>query len=257
MTDTATTETAPAADPPAPAVAASPAPPPAPAAPPAAETAAPDESKKFGEHYGYIQELRQEAAANRAEAAEFKAAFEGYDPEDRAVILDLARTLHTNPQTAAQWLVETGQALLEPGETNPAGEPPDDPNRPLTPADLDKWYADKRQQEEAAQREQAAIGEVYQQIDAAGYDHKSPDGTWILQKSTELGYDVGKAIEALKARDKKLVDDAIAGLKGDADGAARTPPASGAARETEGDSGSLGSRKFREIVRARIEAQRQ
>ncbi len=187
----------------------------------------------------YVERLRSEAAARRTEAAAFKSAFEGYTPEDQAVLLDLAKTLRTDPASAAAWMQEQAQALLDADPDPAGGQDPADPDAPLTRAQLDAYLAE-RDQKAAAERAQAdQLAKIAGEAKTLGFDPEAKVGqaardyvALLHAANTETGGDLAKAAEVVRSERQKIVDDFLAAKAAGA-GAATTPPQVGAGRETQ------------------------
>lgn len=113
----------------------------------------------------YVEKLRSEAANRRGaqrEAEEalapFRQAFDGLSPDDVQAVLQFSRTLAVDPAAAAEWMVEAGQTMLQRSQQqtfepyDASGEPdPNDPNRPWTVADQQRWEAEQAYKAQTSQ----------------------------------------------------------------------------------------------------------
>lgn len=157
--------------------------------------------------WDYVRELREENARRRTELREFEEAFSAYQPEQRAVLLDIARQLadpSLQPE-AAKRLQTIAAAILEdeegtePGKTRtpktPLGE--EDPDQqPMTRAEWKKEQARIRE-EEANERAILAIEDEARQL---GYEPGSDDYFFLLQKAQlpDVNGDLKKAAEKVE-----------------------------------------------------------
>lgn len=187
----------------------------------------------------YVAKLREEAAARRTEAKAFSDAFEGYDDADRETLLDLARTLRTDPATAAEWMRSQAEALLAGDDpADPDGADADDeidPDAPLTAAQLEKYLSDREAKAERATQERAALEGIASEAKALGFDPEANDGAdyvSLLHLANKNGGDLAKAAEQLKARNQKIVDDFLAQKAKESDTSPTSPPQAGGGRET-------------------------
>jgi hypothetical protein len=208
----------------------------------------------------YVEKLRREAERYRTTARTFEEAFEGYDPADREVLLELAKTLRTSPADAARWMADQAQRLLdEHGGTGPAGgggdqQPGDD--APLTAAEVRQMIAQARQEWAQEQATTSYTNEAFGQIREAGYNPEGPDGTSIIWYAVnETGGDVAAAIARHKAAEQAVVDRYLAEQKAGANGSAQTPPQQGAGVEAPRlPEGPITGNAFRDHILARAKA---
>ena len=240
---------APAGDPapaPEPAAAVDPAPSgdPTPAADPTSADVDPFEADPALDAFprSYVEKLRQEAAARRTEAQAFKEAFDGYSDDDREVLLDLAKTLRTDPASAAEWMRAQAEALLAGDDpAGPEGEGAGegiDPDAPLTAAQLDKYLADRDSKKAAEAAEAKALAEVQDEAKTLGFNPEAKTGPERRQylelleaAHSEHGGDLAKAATAIKAERQKIIDDWLAGKAAQSDATPTTPSQAGGGRE--------------------------
>lgn len=157
--------------------------------------------------WDYVRELREENARRRTELREFEDAFQAYQPEQRAVLLDIARQLAdpTLQPEAAKRLQTIAAAILEdddgtePGKTRtpktPLGE--EDPDqRPMTRAE---WKIEQARirEEEANER---AIAQIEDEARQLGYEPGTDDYFFLLQKAQlpDVAGDLKKAAEKVE-----------------------------------------------------------
>jgi hypothetical protein len=138
----------------------------------------------------YVKQLREEAAERRVALKPFEEAFSNYEPEQAQALLGVVAAL-SDPESqldAATQLKELAEAILGDIDLN-------DPNRPLTRADLERIEADKQ----AKAQEEAAVQAV-------------------IAEATELGFPEGEG-EAGRGY-RRLMDLAVSETKGDLKAAA-------------------------------------
>jgi len=122
----------------------------------------------------YVEQLRNEAAARRVAAREaeealapYKAGFAGLSDEDVQTVLQFTRTLSVDPDSAADWMVSTGQMIKDQRAQAQAAisgafidddsalvqqrYAPNDPNRPWTVADQQRWEQEQAYQAQTSQ----------------------------------------------------------------------------------------------------------
>jgi hypothetical protein len=185
----------------------------------------------------YVERLRQEAAARRTEAQAFKEAFEGYSDDDRTVLLDLAKTLRTDPASAAEWMRAQAEALLAGDEAAGAGDGEGDdldPDAPMTPAQLEKYLTDREAKKAAEAAETERVDAIVKEAEALGFSEKANRREYLalLDIAThDTGGDLAKAAEQLKAERQKVIDDFLAAKAAEADATPTTPSQAGGGRE--------------------------
>lgn len=209
----------------------------------------------------YITELRQESAGYRDRFKPYRDAFDGYEDTDRDIWLEAARTFRDDPVAVAEWMRDQAESILAgaPGpDTDPtdggAGE--DDPDRPLTKADLDRYFADRDRaaQEKQAEADRAAENaKITSEAAELGYQPNTPQyAALIFAAVNQTNGDLKAAHEALEADKKAAVKAALDARAADANGSPRTPPPTGGATPT-GDK-ELTFEAAREASRARRSA---
>lgn len=183
----------------------------------------------------YVHKLREEAASYRTEASKFKDTFDGYDESEVEAFLDLARTLKTDPVTAAEWFeqvaknIRGGQTPEQAAEqaTTAAPSPADD--RPLTRAELDAYIAERETQRAQAEAQQNAIKEIHSEMKELGVDPDSIDGMAVMKVAYEqTGGDIKAAYKiAVEDRRNAVIEAYLAEKAKDADIAGNTAPGIG------------------------------
>jgi hypothetical protein len=193
---------------------------------------------------GYVERLRQEGARYRTEhktaadaLAGYEQVFGGYDPEDRQVWLDLARTWATDPGQAAGVMQQIAQAVLNQGEGTAAAPDAAVPSEAgdglgeLTPQQVQQMIAEAIDGRDRAAAEQRAVEEVYSEIRAAGYDPSTKEGFMVLWLANNGGQgDIQAGIREMQAWRQSIVDDYVSGR---ANGHHPTPSPSGAVATTQ------------------------
>lgn len=226
---------------PAPATEAAPVDPAPPADPPAADDVDLFEADPTADSFprAYVERLRSEAAARRTEAKAFAEAFEGYSDEDRGTLLDLARTLRTDPASAAEWMRSQAEALLAGADPAGAGdEEPEaevDPDAPLTAAQLERYLADREARREREAAEAKALDDIVSEAKGLGFDPATNRREYLALldvANNETAGDLAKAAEVLRAERQKVIDDYLAAKARESDTAPTVPPQVGGGRET-------------------------
>lgn len=144
----------------------------------------------------YVHQLREEAASRRTALKPFEDVFGKFAPEESEALLRVIDGL-TNEETqheSASLLKEVVEAIL--------GDGTEDPNRPLTKADLDRMDKEKATK---AEQEAAVQGVIKEAIDL-GY----PEGTREHRRLLDLAInetqgDLKKAHEAITAEKEATI----------------------------------------------------
>lgn len=177
---------------------------------------------------GFVDRIRKEAAKYREEASTANTQLQNYDQvfgiypdEDRQVWFQLARDWAEDPARAAAVMQQIASGVLgdQSGQQQPAtsDETPtfDEAIGQLTPEQVREMIDESLAARDASSREQAAINDVFSEVRAAGFDPESADGFAVLYNANHFtGGDIAKAVEMVKARDQKLIDDYVAGRSG-------------------------------------------
>lgn len=169
----------------------------------------------------YVEELRQESAKYRTRAKDYEDAFEGYDDDTKAAMLDLARELNADPHMGSKRMVEVAKQVL--GEDGFRDLLEDKGPKPLTEADVERKFKEREQ----AQAQEQAVQDVMREAKDLGYAEGTPDQAelfWFAHNKTEG--DLSKAHEAVQARKQAAVDEYLKGKEADAD-AFPTPTTAG------------------------------
>lgn len=189
----------------------------------------------------YVEKLRREGQSlrGRLREAEAKATQTGEDPfatwtpEQANGWKQFLAVAHENPAGAIAALIgedgfgytrDEAAALIAElyGEAPPEGDTPppadDDPNRPLTQADLDRFYEQRRAQEAEATAQERELQGVYDKAKELGYQSNAEIGSreeFRFQRLLHLaakkhGGDLQAAHEALVAEEHTAVQDYLA-----------------------------------------------
>lgn len=245
-------------------------------APPAAPPAEVDLDAPLTEtHYdrAYVEKLRAEAAANRIKARDAQAAFdkqfEGLeDRSDFEYLLAMARKLNDDPHGAHADLEGLTKRLAEDlGITKKQAEAivngDDDPNRPLTRADLEKIEYDReveRQQRLIASEAEALSGDDYKFVDG---NPEYAQLIWLVVNDKDVKGAPNKleaAAAKMRARDAAIREEAgkaavAAYVEQVRTGAASFPPAgtASAAAAPAGAGAPSGRRDFKSASESAFE----
>lgn len=170
----------------------------------------------------YVEKLRVEAANRRVAArqaeealAPYQAGFAGLSEEDIATVLQFTRTLAVDPDSAAEWMVSTGQMIRDQraqaqaaisgqfidddSELNPQQYDPNDPRRPWTVADQQRWEAEQQYRAQTSE----LIGHWNREANRLGYNPQAspndPGGPtqWLqFQQLVKMAEYTGGNLEA-------------------------------------------------------------
>lgn len=201
----------------------------------------------------YVEQLRRESARYRTERNQFADAFEGYEEADRGVLLDLARTLRTDPQAAAEWMREQAEAIL-------AGQQQLEPQgngEYLTPEQAQAMWQRMRNEERAAEEKARSVEQINNTVRELGYDPNGFDGmafmAYAMQHHPGDLKAAHDAVSAMKTQERqKAIDEFVNGKKQSADGAVQ-PVHSGGAPVPAGQTPKT-SAEMRAAAEAMLEA---
>lgn len=200
---------APAADP-----AAAPAVAPETAAPAAAPEVDPfDDTATDQFSRDYVEKLRQENAKHRTTAKAYTDAFEPFDETSREVLLDLARTIASDPIAGAARMKELAAAL----EGTVPAPPEPDPNadKPMTRAEYDK--IEKEKADKAA--DAADQAKISAEVEGLGYTLGTREHfTLLWEASHNHKGDLDAAHKALEAERQGHIDTFLEQKRKDAEG---------------------------------------
>ena len=171
----------------------------------------------------YVEQLRNEAAQRRVAArqaeealAPYQAGFAGLSDEDIQTVLQFTRTLSVDPDAAAEWMVSTGQMIQDQraqaqaaisgafidDQSELVGQQrydANDPNRPWTVADQQRWEAEQQYRAQTSQ----LIGHWNREADRLGYNpNATPNdpggpGQWLqFQQLVKMAEFTGGNLEA-------------------------------------------------------------
>ena len=169
---------------------------------------------------GYVEEVRGEAQRYREEAraaqeqlAGYEKVYGAYEPEDRAVWLDIATTWASDPRQAATIMQQIAQAVL--GENNqPVDEEVIDEleaDSPLTQEQVAELVREQIETAEYERQQDAMVETIYASMRKAGIEPRSRDGIAVLwTANNETDGDIDKAIEMFEADRRKAVDQYVA-----------------------------------------------
>jgi len=189
-----------------------------------------------------------------ADVARVADVFARLHPDDRAYFIGaLGDLASTDPAVVKQAAVDLQRAaaIILGNEPPPDAAPPapapsaddldDDPDRPLTQADLDAYY-ERRRQEEAYERQQADLmATIQKEIEGLGYDFEKakndPIEQWRIAglldvARTHFDGDIAKAHAVADAWRQQEIDAFVAAKSADA-GRISSPADAGAAPHAE------------------------
>jgi DivIVA domain-containing protein len=179
----------------------------------------------------YVERLRREAAEHRTKAKTFHESFDGYQPEEVDVLLDLVRELNADPKSAAGRLEALVESIREAYPDEVAAE--ETAPEYLTRADLERIEAEKQE----AKAQEDAVAAIETQAKEFGYEKGTADYfrlLWTAQNVT--GADLAKAHESIQAERQAIIDNYLKSKADDADalpggsgsgGAGTVPPEAG------------------------------
>jgi hypothetical protein len=182
-----------------------------PAAPPAGDDGlTPGQRQRYeAENYKYRQQL--------AEAQQYVQAFDGWHPDDAAVIRQLLQLQQTNPEAAADGFFQIAASLKEAQRQAAAAPPPP----AATMADIERFFAQKEEQ-------QAISGQVMtiqQEAAQLGFPPGTPGYAVLLQHATaHYGNDLQAAAASLQKAKEEMTKAAIADYLKDKEGQAMGAP---------------------------------
>jgi hypothetical protein len=196
---------------------------------------------------GYVESLRSEGAKYRTEAGTardqlrgYEEVFSVYEPDDREVWLDLARTWATDPNRAAAVMQQIASTVL--GEQAGADAPdPGSADTPilgdavgnLTPDQVKALVAEEIAARDSAKAEQQAVADVFAEVRAAGFDPESAEGFMVLYNANHYtGGDISKAVAMTGDYKQKIIDEYVQGRSG---GRAMPSPAGGVVATSTGE----------------------
>lgn len=201
---------------------------------------------------GYVESLRSEGAKYRTEAGAARDQLRGYEdvfgvyePDDRQVWLDLARTWATDPNKAASVMQQIASSVL--GDSNgdanaDAGTAPTsaadtpilgDAVANLTPEQVKQLVDEQLAARDSAKAEQQAVADVFAEVRAAGFDPESAEGFMVLYNANHYtGGDIAKAVAMTGEYKQKIIDDYVQGRSG---GRAMPAPSGGVVATSTGE----------------------
>jgi hypothetical protein len=174
---------------------------------------------------GYVVKIREEAAKYRTELRDLQAkhatydeVFSGYEPDDVAVWLDLARTWAQDPSSAATMMRDIAQQVLAEGGTpeqaqaaaeavQQVAEESQATDRPLTAEDVEKLVSERLQTAEAERAREAAIQGIRSEVRELGFEPDSMQGVmlmWIAHNQT--GGDLAAAKGVIDTHNQSIID---------------------------------------------------
>lgn len=173
----------------------------------------------------YVQRTRAEAAKYRTRAKELEATaapyqevFGEYDPEDRAVWFDLAKSYRDDPSAAAARMRELADHILKGEQPDPEAE------APLTAAEFEKRWTAK----EEAKTQAAVVASIQKEAQDLGYtrDTRAYKVLLLTAKEDTQG-DIKAAHELLERERQAAVDSFVERKAREADGSYVAPGANG------------------------------
>jgi len=173
----------------------------------------------------YVEKLRDEAAKYRTRSKELESKFEGWDPEDRDLFLDISKDLLSKDPKAAAAAAAKLKGVSEKIAAE-VGAIEDELERPLTKAEMEQFIAEK----EAEREKQTALNQVLSESKALGYEPGSREFaelTWRAINDKEAGGTIAGAHERILAEiaafEQQVIDKYVAGKKGQAESFPKTP----------------------------------
>jgi hypothetical protein len=183
---------------------------------------------------GQAKKLRAEAASLRARAGEYEDAFAKVHPDDRQIMLDAARLLADDPKAWAEQMAPLVEAARRGGGDEPdEQDAPGDDKAPMSRADLDAWYAERKASEDRerqeAERQERGRQAVRNELTELGYKPDAEKGTAEGRRTlmvqalalNEFDGDIKKAHEALEADRRSSVKAVVDTKRAQRDG---SPP---------------------------------
>lgn len=182
----------------------------------------------------YVEKLRTEGQKYRTEAQtaaqraqEYDSVYGIYEPDDRQVWMDLARTWAVDPNRAAELMSTIARSVLDEGNGDGVGGsvPTADADTAeaiaeasdgrLTPdqvqAMIDEALAGQAQSAAEAQ----AIEDIYGEVRSHGFDPETREGFMVLwTANNETDGDIGAAVEKMKQYRQGIIDEYVAGRSG-------------------------------------------
>jgi hypothetical protein len=187
-----------------------------------------------------------------ADVAMLKAQYPTLDPQDQATLKAVAEASVTNPDGAREWIAQAVEALSgDDGDgttqqVDAFGFEADDPDRPLTAGELEKWYEQRRQAERQTAAQEQAYNQVRDEMKELGYHLGSSDPVQagmadaLLSIAQRLpdGSGIAGAHQVMLQMRQAIIDDYVAGKLGDA--GRPTPTDSGAPPAAPGQGEAVG-----------------
>lgn len=223
------------------------------AAPPTGETSSdsvldrelPDGMQKFDR--SYVEQVRAEAAKNRVAAREAQdalnatkekyAAFEQYDEADLQVWKSMATDWRANPAGAAATMRAIANNVLgdptattaEKVEAAQQLEAVDAAEQTGDTQDVEKIVEERLRQHDEKRELDQQVAAIEKQVTDAGYAKGTMQYNsvlWYAANDPEVGGDIGRAIDKMKAYDQSVIDGYVQSVAGGKQPPARVPGAS-------------------------------
>lgn len=184
----------------------------------------------------YVEKVRAEAARHRTAAQEASErlkgyeVFDAYEPDDRAVWVNLASAWQRDPAEAARVMAQIASGVLgDDGDGDGDGglDDGDDsmPEGPLTREQVAELIETREAQRAEQARLDAEVDTVVRTVADAGYPQGTAEHAAILWRAAhQHNGDLGAAIAAHRAAEQGVIDRYVAGKTG-----AVTSPNGGAA----------------------------
>lgn len=183
------------------------------------DTALPETQAVFDR--GYVQKIRDEAAAWRTKLREteqgftpFKTAFDGVRDDDREVFLNLISTYKQDPAQAAELFRQIADGLSPAQQAEVAEQVAEAKadGEALTPERVQQMIAEAIQSDRAQVRQQQQVEQIHSQVRAAGFEPDSLEGMSIMWLAVnKTNGDMGAAISEWRNRDQSVIDQYVQG----------------------------------------------
>ena len=169
-----------------------------------------------------MSKVREEAAKWRTQLREvesqwtpYKNAFDGVDPEDQRVFLELIQTYKQDRTAAGQMFAQIAQGLTPAEQAQVAEDIQEakDAGEALTPDAVKRMVFEALQERDSVAKQEQAVNSIYAELEAGGYSRDSWQGVAILKiASDDPTGSVQAAIAKFQQETKqKAIDEYVAG----------------------------------------------
>lgn len=182
--------------------------------------APPDDQSVFSR--GYVEKLRGEAQRYRDHASEANNQLQTYDqvfgvyPEgERQIWLNMASAWAQNPEAAVQMMEEISNNYRAENTQQQPQTPPPEATPQLSPDEVKQLVSEQLAARDASVAEQRAIQGIFDEVRTAGFDPETAEGFAVLYNANHFtDGDIGKAVQMVKDRDQKVINEYIAHRNG-------------------------------------------